>query len=159
MCNHGLCIGADDTDGLGQDNATSSWCVALVGMVCIVAMLCLANNRIGDTNANEDSDVELGQQVMLHAQRDPIPMPRQEPQRALLVTKHWLDEILAGDKGIEVRNGEHNASCPMYLAETKTGIVRACAQLQSARPLTAAEGKLYKQFLEKKKYKRPMAWP
>ena len=102
--NHGLCIGADDTDGLGQDNATSSWCVAFVGMACIVALLCLANIRIGDTHAN-DSDVELGQQDMLHALRDPIPMPRQEPQRALLVTKHWLDEILAGDKRIEVRNG------------------------------------------------------
>ena len=127
-------------------------------MVCIVALLCLANIRIGDTHAN-DSDVELGQQDMLHAQRDPIPMPRQEPQRALLVTKHWLDQILAGDKRIEVRNGEHKASGHIYLAETKTGIVRACAQLEPARPLTAAECDLYKHFLTNKNYKRPMAWP
>ena len=63
----------------------------------------------------------------------------EEPERALVFRKPYLDAILAGTKKIELRGKKHTATGPTYLLESQSGLVRAVATLGEARALTDAE--------------------
>ena len=82
------------------------------------------------------------------------------PQRALCVKKLWLDLMLAGSKTIEIRGKRHSyAGELVYLVETKTGLVRAIARFEAARPLHQAEEIENSDALAATGYKYPFAWP
>ena len=82
------------------------------------------------------------------------------PVRALLVRKQWLDQIVAGEKTIELRSRQHNfANTYIYLMETISGKMRAKARLHRARRLTIEESIEHQDVIEYLNYKTTWAWP
>ena len=81
------------------------------------------------------------------------------PERGLIITRQWLDEILSGMKTLEIRSRNHSfAGQRVYLVEKKSGRVRGAAILGSCRPLTKKEERINQAALKFTHYVAPIAW-
>lgn len=83
-----------------------------------------------------------------------------EPNHALVIKQQWLALILEGTKKVEIRGRRCLLSnIPVYLCESKSGIVRGVATIGTCRKLTSSEAAENSAALAALSYKSPWAIP
>ena len=88
---------------------------------------------------------------------DPDP---ERPDRALLLHPEYVSAFLDGTKRIDIRGKPSAHAGPIYLCETRTGLVRGRAVVRPSRDLTPEEKQEHNEVLTTKlKYKTAYAVP
>ena len=59
--------------------------------------------------------------------------------RALVLRRKWIDQILSGERTIDIRGRRSRVTGLVYLCEAKTGKVRGVVKVAESRPLTVQE--------------------
>jgi hypothetical protein len=79
-------------------------------------------------------------------------------RRGLKIRPKWLDQILAGNKKIEIRNRK----CPhlgrVLLVEVGSRKIKGAVRIVGSHELTEAERQEHEHALETLNYKKPWAW-